>query len=499
MSANKVLSYFDELSRQIALRLHIPWAEPYIPYLIAAIVLYLLFVIVGRMLRPAARVVSPFQRLRRYLSDRARSSAERKAVRKKIRAALAGKDYRLAADLYRSINEFGEAARLYLEAGEYASAAKTCEDAGEYEKAALYYREAENNSKAAENFLKIHDYRNAALMYEKGGFFHKAAELFDRAGDYARSAELYEVCFIEEGLHKPGGSSGERYASLSGNLFQKAGHFEKAIHILLKANLHNEAAVIYEAKGDFINAAECFLQRGELERAAECFQKGGNPGRSSEILSAIYYKKGLIKEAASFAEKAGDLLQASEMFMEAGEYAKAGELLLRKGYFSEAAEAFLKIMDFLRAGEAYEKGEEYVLAADAYHKLDDKNWKLKAAAFYEKGGKYFDSGELLLELDLTDRALSAFQKIDRDSVHYTTASVLIGKIFLEKGMIKLAMEKFSKVIGGEPVSKSNLEAYYYLGLCYEASGEKEKAREVYEKILAEDYQFRDVRRKLSEL
>ncbi len=500
MSLNRVESYLNELSGQIAVRLHIPWAENYIPYLIAAAVLGLFFVLFRKILRSAgARAAGWSRRLRGSLIERARSSAERKATTKGIRKALADKNYLLAADLYRSLNDFSEAARLYLLAGEHASVARAYEDAGDFENAAVFYREIGNNSRAAENFLRVHDYKNAARMYERGGFFQKAAELYEKAGDFARAAELYEVCFVEEGRRTSAGSSRERNASLSGKLFQKAGQPDRAIRIFLKGNLHNEAALIYEAKGDFINAAECFLQAGNLERAAEYFQKGGNVRRSSEISAALSYKKGHIKEAAAYAEKAGDLLQASEMFAEAGEYGKAGELLLRKEYFIEAGETFLKTGDCLRAAEAYEKGGNYILAADAYRRMEDRNWTLKAADLYEKGGSCFEAGEIFMELNLTERALTAFQKIDVDSALYARASVAIGKIFLEKGMIKLALEKFSRAIGDEAVSKLNIEAYYCTALCYETSGEREKARDIYEKILAEDYHYKDVSQRVQHL
>jgi len=500
MPINKVVSYFDELSRQIALSLHLPGAESYIPFLIAAILFYVLFLVFRKMLKPVgAGIAVRLYLLKKSLQERAKSNAERKATMKNLRKALAAKDYRLAADLHRSLGEFREAAKLYLEVKEHASAARAYEDAGDFENAAACYREIGNNSRAAENFLKLQDYTSAAEMYARGGFLQKAAELYEKAGAYARAAELYEACFIEEGLHTSAGSAKKQNAFLSGTLFLKAGQLEKAIHIFLKGNLPNDAALIYEGKGEFIRAAECFLQAGNLERAAECFEKGGDLRKSNEIVSALFYKKGRIRDAAACAEKAGDLLQASEMFAESGDYAKAGELLVRKGYFNEAGEMFLKINDFLRAAEAYEKGGKYILAADAYHRVEDRNWRLKAAELYEKGEAYFEAGEIFAQLNLTGRALSAFQKTDVESPHYTAASIVIGKMFLEKGMIKLALEKFLKVIGNQPVGKSNLEPHYCLGLCYEASGEKEKAKAVYEKILAEDYHYKDVNQRVQRL
>ena len=499
-NANKVLTYLGELSRDVALRLHLPWAENYILFLAAAFILYVLFVISRRMLRPVrTRFEEWLLRVRRSALERAKSDAERKAALRGIRKALAEGNHKAAADLYRAINDLPAAVKLYREAGDHASAARVYEDMEDYGNAALLYREDGNNSKAAENFLRARDYRSAAGMYEKGGFFQKAAELFEKVGDVAKSAELYEVCFAGEGLRFPAGSSGTRYALLSGRLFLQAGEPEKAVSVFVKAGLFGEAAVVYEGKREFLRAAECYVKAENLEKAAGCFREGGDTRRSNEILAALSYKKGNVREAAAYAEEAGDLLQASEMFVEAGEYRKAGALLLRKGYFSEAGEMFLKIADFRGAGEAFEKGGRYALAADAYRRGDDKSGKAKAAALYEKGEQYFEAGEIFMELGRTEEALRAFQKVEAGSARYSTAAVIIGRLFLEKGMIKLAVEKLLKAIGSEPVSRSNLEAHYYLGLCYEASGEREKARAVYENILAEDFSYRDVHQKLSEL
>jgi tetratricopeptide (TPR) repeat protein len=85
------------------------------------------------------------------------------------------------------------------------------------------------------------------------------------------------------------------------------------------------------------------------------------------------------------------------------------------------------------------------------------------------------------------------------SESYMTASIRIGEIFLKGGMLKLAFEKFTKIIGNGPINKSNIEAYYYLGLCLESAGTVEKAKAIYRKVLSEDYNFRDVKKRIEQL
>ena len=92
--------------------------------------------------------------------------------------------------------------------------------------------------------------------------------------------------------------------------------------------------------------------------------------------------------------------------------------------------------------------------------------------------------------------MNALQQVDPASTNYTSASLLVGMIFLKRGLIDLAREKFLKIIDNQPVGKANLEPYYFLALCHEHAGEAENAKSIFAKILAEDYNFRDVRQRL---
>jgi len=248
---------------------------------------------------------------------------------------------------------------------------------------------------------------------------------------------------------------------------------------------------------DFIKAGDCYLQAGNLQKAAACFGEGGDERRSNEILSTVYYQKGLLREAASYSEKAGDFLQAAEILVETAEFPRAAELYENLGRFQEAGEIFLRIDDFQRAAEAFEKAGNFVLAAKMYHKAGCPT--IKVGELFEKGCDYFEAGNLYLQSGLPDKALDAFQMMNPGSENYIPASILIGKIFLDKGMLKLAFEKFKKIIGTEPVNESNIEAYYFLGRCFECAGENDKAKKVYSRVLSERFNFMDVRQRIAQL
>ena len=373
-----------------------------------------------------------------------------------------------------------EVLKRYLQVRDFASAAKLCESLGDFGKAAGYHLESGNAARARELYLELKDYRHAA-------------ELFEKAGDDLKAAELYEAAFQKEGPETRT-ASGNDSALKSGRLFEKAGVADRAAAVYLKAGLFSEAAAIFEAGQDFLKAAEAYLKAGNAEKAAECFEKGGDPVKGYAALSRFSYDQGLVKEAAAYAEKAGDLMQAATMFQDVGEFARAGDLFFRAGFYAEAAENFSLVNDLARAGEAYEKAGNYLQAAQAFETVGADRERL--ATLYEKGEDFYPAGRLFVKLGQMDKALNVLQQVDPASPYYANASLLVGMIFLKRGLIDLAREKFLKIIDNQPVGKANLEPYYFLALCHEHSGDAETAKSIFSKILAEDYNFRDVRKRL---
>ena len=278
-------------------------------------------------------------------------------------------------------------------------------------------------------------------------------------------------------------------------LCESMGDSGQAAANYLKASLFSEAAAIFEAGQDFLRAAETYLKAGNFEQAAACFEKGGDPVKGYATLSRFSYDQGLVKEAAVYAEKAGDLMQAATMLQEVGEFARAGDLFFQAGFYAEAAENFTLVNDLAKAAAAYEGAGNYLQAAQAYETVGCDKEKL--ATLYEKGGDFFPAGRLFVKLGQLDRALNVLQQVDPASTNYSSAALLVGMIFLKRGLVDLAREKFLKIIDNQPVGKSNLEPYYFLALCHGHAGEAEAAKAIFSKILAEDYNYRDVRKRLA--
>ncbi len=369
----------------------------------------------------------------------------------------------------------------HLQARDFAAAARLCESQGELVKAAGYHLEAGNPVRAREIYLELKNYR-------------RAAELSEKSGDDLKAAELYEAAFQKED-HDTRTAPPSDSALRSGKPSEKAGLPDRAAAIYLKAGLFSEAAAIFEAGRDFLTAAEYHLKAGNDEKAAGCFELGGDPVKGYATLSRFSYDQGRVKEAAVYAEKAGDPMQAATMFQEAGEFARAGDLFFKAGFFAEAAENFSLVDDPARAAAAYEGAGNYLQAAQAYEKIGGDREKL--ATLYEKGGDFYPAGRLFVKLGQLERALNVLQQVDPAATNYANASLLVGMIFLKRGQTGLAREKFLKIIDNQPVGKANLEPFYFLALCHEQAGDAANAKAIFAKILAEDYNFRDVRKRVA--
>jgi len=110
-------------------------------------------------------------------------------------------------------------------------------------------------------------------------------------------------------------------------------------------------------------------------------------------------------------------------------------------------------------------------------------------------------GELYYITGYFDQAIRVLQGIDKEETIHTYALLLLGMAFREKGMKKAAIDTLRKTRRqrvNQPLSLI-LEGMYQLALTLKEDGKGYLARKEYEKILAVDYDYRDVRIKLAEL
>lgn len=115
--------------------------------------------------------------------------------------------------------------------------------------------------------------------------------------------------------------------------------------------------------------------------------------------------------------------------------------------------------------------------------------KLQVEPHFIKGRYYADS-------DKYQEALKEFDECIRLDWKFTDAHLEKGLVFYEMKDYKKALETFTFTT---TVSNTNADAWYWIGRCYEAMGEKTKAVENYRKAYALDKSFTEARERAKKL
>lgn len=420
-----------------------------------------------------------------------------------------------AAELYEKARLYSKAADLFIDSGNPARAVQILEKSGNFEKLAMLYAKQNNYQKAGEIFERYGNYTMAADMYEKIGNTLKAAEAYDKGNFYLRAAELYRECrkydraaemfkksYYEEITAKNSeetyisNDSANKLAYNSAECYYKAGKYDEAIEMLTTAKFYQKAGEIAIETKQYEKAAELFIKANNPLKAAEALELKGDAKRASQLRGEAYISSGEKTHAAEEFEKAGEYLNAAEIYRSNDNFDKAGQMYMLGGDFYQAAEMFLKAKQPRSAAIAYERAKEYLRAAEIYQRLGDY---LKQAELLEKTGNFYEAGVVYYQNSQTERALTALQKVDKNSKNYRKASVLLGDIFKDKKLLTQAIHKYRDAIAGEGVNKLTLHPYYNLARVLEDHGNSEAALDIYERILAEDYTFSDVAQRIEKL
>jgi len=405
------------------------------------------------------------------------------------------KAYQQIGRIFEVKKQWQEAAQFYKLSGDTEKAAVMYQKGGEYVRAAECYLTCKKISLAAEAYEKAKRFKEAATQYERFGNLVKAAALYDQANDLQKAAEMYEKYFLREKRARSGPSSEKtnqiaQAAYQSGQIYIKLRQFQKAAEILSNGGFALEAAEAAVQGGEIEKAAELFLAAKAFDRAAAMYQQIGDMQRGQRVLGKKFQEEGNLFSAAEAFEKGESWVEAAELYERVGDKPKAGEMFMKNGDYHRAADLFLSIGDMASAARAFEKGGRFREAADLYIKLQQFE---KAAQMQESGGNYYDAALLYKQQGKVDQSISYLQKIDSQSSDYYQASLLLGQLLLEKGMIDAARERYQKIISQETIGPENLEFYYQLALLHEKQKEFEEAQSLYEKILAEDYSYRDAK------
>lgn len=119
---------------------------------------------------------------------------------------------------------------------------------------------------------------------------------------------------------------------------------------------------------------------------------------------------------------------------------------------------------------------------------------------------HYQTATVYYEMGLTDEAIREYQdainlaKSNDGTRRFFQCSTLLGHCFMEKGMPNLALTWYQRGLETVGLNEEEKQALNYeIANAYEVAGEKEKATEYFEKIYAENIDYRDVSKRLKNL
>jgi tetratricopeptide (TPR) repeat protein len=366
-------------------------------------------------------------------------------------------DLARAEELYRLSNDVLEVAMMYQEAGEHLKAAEAFEEEKFWSKAAMRYSMAEEYVRAAECLLNLTNSTVQSLTGSERKQLQEAIKTFDKLERYGDSARLYRLM--------------EEYEEASRG-FLKAEEFEQAAACLVEANDFRKAAKVYQEigqKDNWLRMLEKMKDFGELDDQKELLKAYLANGMYLEAVP-IYLEKG-DRKAAALAYIAADLpAEAAEIYRDLGKNKKAAELFLEAGEPEAARDLFIVEGDIVRATDA----------------------ALVAGMDFEAGKGFFTLGEF-------NKAIDALQRVEKDSIEYREASSLLGQCFSQVGDVALAKKMHFRATQDLDLERDNMELFYQLACFLEKSSNSKElkgARHIFREILAINYNYKDVSKRI---
>jgi tetratricopeptide (TPR) repeat protein len=411
-----------------------------------------------------------------------------------------GKNMIRAAESFLAAGKTGEAAQAYMQSHSFDRAASLFMEAGDFKRAAEAYLKGGDPIKAAQTYERGGELEPAGEIYVEQGLFRKAAEIYAKKDIWSRAADALWRCYSQELARLPEEVAAHDSMPLralardSGDLFRRAGRPDEAVEAFKTGGWVKESAEVLTEQARFQEAAKAYLEIGLTMSAADCYEKAGEEKPAASLRARYYLEQGREQEAVSFLERAGEHGSAAEIYKNMEKWPLAGESYEKAGLFREAAAMYEKAKEYNLAGAASEKAEDYRPAADYYARAGNPSAQAEAL---EKAGDFIAAGVNYSERGLLDKAIAVLQKVEPAAPECRTASLLLGQVFREKGMLDLAHEYFRRSVAEQELSRSNLENYYQLAVCAERLNQAEEAARVYEQILIVDFHYKDVANRLN--
>jgi tetratricopeptide (TPR) repeat protein len=489
---------------------------PYLPHIIGALVLLVLYQKVAPSLRLTGVKSGGMDEL---LGKVLGSSYKEGKINRQI-ATYRKQGHVLAAGrLLEDSGRLQEAADAYLEGQEYFAAATTLEKLGRLDKAADYYLQAGDSKKAANVFIAANkpakaaqlflekgnsleaarlfgvagQWDKAADLYAKGGYPLRAAESYEKKEEWGKAAECYEKHFMENvsfstTYSSTGPSNDQKSALQAGKLYERAGAVGRALQIYTRGGYFPEAADLSMRQGQFAKAAELYLRQEDNARAADAYEKGGDKIKAANLRGEVALKEERLADAARFFHEGQDYQRAAELFEQIGMLPDAAGAYEAAESWGAAGGVYIRAGHKDLAAQCFERAGELETAAKLY---EEAGQPARAIPLFERAGLTFKSGEAAAATGDTARAISLLQRVPANDENFRGATELLARLFLDAGRPGLAIERLQKAMAGQPVSSANLDLAYWLALAHERDQPGE-ALAVYKKIESESIGYKDV-------
>ena len=399
-------------------------------------------------------------------------------------------------------NQPAKAARLYEQAGDSSRAAEIYVRLGNHARAAPLFHKAGLEMKAAESYERVGDLERAAELYAKHEVFDRAGELLSRLGQHAGAGELLDRALrrmmVRQGLEatREAARARQALAHRCAEMYAKGGQPARAAAVLREQGLEVDAAEYYCQAGDWETGLDLFLRHRQYERAIATCRAQGAEERLHVVQGERLLADGREGEAAREFEAGYAWSRAAEMYERVEEFAKAAEMYTRHGDDERAAEMYAAAGQPAKAAAALERLGK---PRDAARYYEQAGAITEAARARQAAGDFFGAGTLLIQAKDFDGAVALLQQVGPESERYLEATIVLGDVFLGRGLLGPAKEKFEKSAALRPITPDFVHPTYQLATISERQGDLRRALTLFEKVMAEQMTFKDVRDRVASL
>ena len=248
-------------------------------------------------------------------------------------------------------------------------------------------------------------------------------------------------------------------------------HHQRMVEYAFRSN---DSGALAEA---YLGLAECLQRAGQETRAKAVFEQALSTDPTNERAKAALGQLG--GETAA---------EAAQEVSSAESYVDLGSMLL--GDEEEKSTRFVV---------AYEEptGDE---SADFQRMLSQFREKVSENIGADDATAHYDLGTAFKEMGLLDEAIAEYQQALRASADHLPTYELLGQTFLEKSEPEAALRSLTRALDAPyDVEDELMGIYYYLGMAYEAVGNKDQALEFYDRVFSLDINFADITERLRAL